>query len=64
VTTPPANWFDGLLRAALKLLAVAMALYVAASLVLAVLPVLVGAGVAVVVGFVGWVIYQNVRSKW
>jgi hypothetical protein len=64
VTTPPSNWFDGLLRLALRLLAIAVVLYITAKLILAVLPVLIGVGIVVSVGFVGWSVYQYWRSRW
>jgi hypothetical protein len=43
---------------------IAVLLYVSARLVLAVLPVLVIVGGLVLVGFVGWSIYQYRRSRW
>lgn len=61
---PPSHWLDGLLRLALTALAIALVLYVAAKLILAVWPVLVGVGVAALIGFAGWSIYQFRRSRW
>ncbi len=43
---------------------IAVLLYVSARLILAVLPVLFIAGGLVLVGFVGWSIYQFRRSRW
>ncbi|HEV2973986.1 MAG TPA: hypothetical protein VGX69_03195 [Solirubrobacteraceae bacterium] len=44
--------------------AIAVLLYLAARLILAVLPVLIGVGVVGLVGFVGWNIYQFRKSRW
>jgi len=49
---------------AVTVLAVAVMLYIAARLIVAVLPVLIGVGLAVLLGFVGWFIYQFCRSRW
>jgi hypothetical protein len=48
----------------LTLLAAAVALYVAAKLVIAVLPVLVGIGIAGAVGWGIWTAYRFRRSRW
>lgn len=61
---PPSHWLDRLLHAALVLLAIAVLLYIAARLIEAVLPVLIGAGIVVLVGFVSWSLYQFWRSRW
>jgi hypothetical protein len=44
--------------------AIAILLYVSARLILAVLPVLLIVGGLVLVGFVGWSVYQFRRSRW
>jgi hypothetical protein len=64
MTTPPSRWRDSAMDLALKVLVIAVMLYVAARLILAVLPVLIAAGVVVVIGYVGWSIYQFRRSRW
>jgi len=63
MTPPPSRWRDCALNLAVSVLAIALMLHVAARLVLAVLPVLIGMGVVVLLGFVGWLAYQNVRSR-
>ena len=64
MTTPPSNWRDGALGLARTVLLVALMLYVAARLILAVLPVLIVAGAVGLVGFAGWSLYQFRRSRW
>jgi type IV secretory pathway TrbL component len=64
VTTPPSRWQDSALHIAWTVFAVAVLLYVAARLILAVLPVLLVIGGAVLVGFAGWSVYQFRRSRW
>jgi xanthine/uracil permease len=64
VTTPPSHWPDKATSLAMRVLAVALMLYVAARLILAVLPVLIGIGIVALVGFVGWSVYQFRRSRW
>jgi hypothetical protein len=49
---------------AVTVLAVAVMLYIAARLIVAVLPVLIGLGLVALLGFVGWSIYQFRRSRW
>ena len=49
---------------AVTVLAVAVMLYIAARLIVAVLPVLIGAGIVALLGFVGWSIYQFRKSRW
>lgn len=58
------HWHDSAMNLAVKVLGVAVMLYIAARLILAVLPVLIVAGVVVLLGFVGWSIYQFRRSRW
>jgi hypothetical protein len=64
MTTPPSHWLDGLLHKALTIFAIALLLYLAARLIIAVLPVLIVAGAVVLVGFAGWSIYQFRKSRW
>jgi NADH:ubiquinone oxidoreductase subunit 6 (subunit J) len=64
VTTPPSHWRDSAMRLAWTVLAIAVMLYIAARLILAVLPVLIIAGGIGFVGIVGWSIYQFRRSRW
>lgn len=64
MTTPPSRWRDSAMDLALKVLVMAVMLYIAARLILAVLPVLVAGGVVVVIGYVGWSLYQFRRSRW
>ncbi|HEV7942444.1 MAG TPA: hypothetical protein VGP17_06535 [Solirubrobacteraceae bacterium] len=64
MTTPPSRWRDSALNLAISILAVALMLYLAAQLIVAVWPVLLVVGVVVLVGFVGWSVYQFRRSRW
>jgi hypothetical protein len=61
---PPYRWRDAAFRLTMSVLSIALMLYIAARLVIAVLPVLIVAGTAVLVGFVGWSVYQFRRSRW
>jgi hypothetical protein len=45
-------------------LAIALMLYVAARLILAVLPVLIAIAAVALLGFIAWSIYQYRRSRW
>jgi xanthine/uracil permease len=60
----PLRWRDGAVGLALTVLMIAVMLYVAARLVLAVLPVLIGMCIVAVLLYVGWLIYQIRRSRW
>jgi xanthine/uracil permease len=64
MTVPPSRWRDSATNLAGTVLVIALMLYVAARLILAVLPVLIGIGVVVFIGFVGWSIYEFRRSRW
>jgi len=64
MTAPPSRWRDSALNLAFTVLVVALMLYVAARLILAVLPVLIGLGIVGLVGFAGWSLYQFRRSRW
>jgi type IV secretory pathway TrbL component len=64
MTTPPSRWREGAMNLAVTVLAVALMLYVAAKLILAVLPVLLVVGGIVLVGVAGWSAYQFRKSRW
>jgi hypothetical protein len=64
MTTPPSRWRDSALNLAVSVLAIALMLYVTARLIIAVLPVLIVAGVITLLGFIGWSIYQFHKSRW
>jgi xanthine/uracil permease len=64
VTTPPSRWRDSAVNLAVSVLAIAVMLYIAAQLILAVLPVLIVVGGIALVGFCGWSIYQFRKSCW
>jgi xanthine/uracil permease len=64
MTTPPSRWREAAMNLAVTVLAVAVMLYIAARLIVAVLPVLIGVGLVALLGFVGWSIYQFRRSRW
>jgi hypothetical protein len=64
MTTPPSHWPDKALRFALTGLAIALMLHIAAQLIASVWPVLLTVGLVVLIGFVGWTIYQSRRSRW
>lgn len=61
---PPSRWREGAVNLAVTVLAVAVMLYVAAKLIIAVLPVLIVVGVVGLFGFAGWSIYQFRKSRW
>jgi hypothetical protein len=64
MTVPPSRWRDSALNLAATIAAIAVLLYVAAHLIVAVLPVLIVAGLVVLGGFAGWSIYQFRKSRW
>lgn len=64
MTSPPSRWRDSAVNLATSALIVAVMLYVAARLILAVLPVLLIVGGIVLVGFAGWSIFEFRRSRW
>lgn len=64
MTTPPSRWRDSVMNLAVSALAIALMLYVAARLIIAVLPVLIVAGVVLLLGFAGWSFYQFRKSRW
>ena len=63
MTDPPSSWRDSALSLAMTIAAIAVLLYVAAHLIVAVLPVLIVGGVVALTGFVGWSIYQFRKSR-
>jgi xanthine/uracil permease len=64
MTAPPSRWRDSAMNLAMTVLIIALMLYVVARLIVAVLPVLIAVGVAIVLGFGGWSLYQFYRSRW
>lgn len=64
MSAPPSRWRDSALNLAMTIFAIAVLLYVAARLIEAVLPVLIGVAIVGVLGFAGWSIYQFRRSRW
>lgn len=60
----PSGWRDLALRWAWTVLAVALLLYVAARLIVAVWPILLAIGVVAIVGFAAWSLRDFHRSKW
>ena len=64
MTTPPSRWRDSAMNLAVSALAIALMLYVAARLIIAILPVLIVAGVIGLLVFVGWSIYQSRKARW
>jgi len=64
MSTPPTRWLDRLSGLVLTILIVALMLYVAAQLILAVLPVLIGVAVVVLIGAVIWLISGFRGSRW
>jgi hypothetical protein len=61
---PPSHWRDSAMNLAWTVLAIAVMLYIAARLILAVLPVLTIASAVGCIGVVGRSIYQHWRSRW
>jgi xanthine/uracil permease len=64
MSTPPSHWLNKAMSLAMTVLAIALMLYIAARLIVAVLPVLIGIGIVALFGFVGWSIYQFRKSRW
>jgi hypothetical protein len=64
MTVPPSRWRDSALNLAVTIAAIAALLYIAAHLILAVLPVLIVGGTIGLVGFVGWSMCQFRKSRW
>lgn len=58
------GWLDRLCGLAFTILAIALMLYVAIRLIVAVLPALIVMGVVAVVLFFGWSAYQFWWSRW
>ena len=61
---PPRRWLNGVLGAALMVLATGVALYVAARLIIAVLPVLIGISIAGLIGWALWSLHSLRKSRW
>lgn len=49
---------------AVSALVIAVMLYVAARLIMAVLPILIALAVVALLGFAGWSLYQYRKSRW
>jgi hypothetical protein len=64
MTAPPSRWREGALNLAENILAIALMLYVAGRLIMAVLPILIGVGAVALLGCAAWVGYQFWRSRW
>lgn len=64
MTTPPSHWPDKAMGLAVTVFVIALLLYIAAKLIVAVLPVLIGMGVVALLGFAGWSVYQFRKSRW
>jgi xanthine/uracil permease len=64
MTTPPSRWRDSAMNLAVSVLVIAVMLYVAARLIVAVLPILIALAVAALLGFAGWSLYQFRKSRW
>lgn len=64
MTSPPSQWPDRALGMSVTVLAIAVALYIAARLIEAVLPVLVGVAVVGLVGYAAWAVYRFRQSRW
>jgi hypothetical protein len=58
---PP--WSGPILNKAITILAAALAIYLGASLIRAVLPVLIGVAAVLVIGYVVWLVQRN-RDGW
>ena len=64
MTTPPSRWRDSAMNLAVSALVIAVMLYVAARLIMAVLPILIALAVVALLGFAGWSLYQFRKSRW
>ena len=60
----PQKWSTSLLRFALSVLVTVIALNMALHLLLAIAPVLIVVGIAVLCGYIGWLIVRFRRSHW
>jgi hypothetical protein len=58
------RWLDGLARMAMTLLASAIALYVAAKLIIAVLPVLLAGSAVGLIAWAIWSFHHYRQSRW
>lgn len=64
MTTPPSHWPDKAMSLAVTVLVIAVLLYIAARLIVAVWPVLAIIGGVIFVIFAGWSMYQFRTSRW
>jgi len=64
MTTPPSHWPDKVMSLAVTVFVIALLLYIAAKLIVAVLPVLIVVGVVGLVCFAGWSFYRFRKSRW
>jgi xanthine/uracil permease len=64
MTTPPSHWLDKAMSLAVTVFVIALLLYIAAKLIVTVLPVLIGMGGVALLGFAGWSVYQFRKSRW
>ncbi len=62
--SPPPSRLDRLRGLAFTILVIALMLYIAARLIVAVLPVLIVMGVVALLGFAGWSFYRFRQSRW
>jgi hypothetical protein len=60
----PWRWHERLLRLATVVVVAAGLLYLAARLILAALPVIVGVSAVVLIGWLAWRFYEIRRSRW
>jgi len=60
----PGRWTDSLVGMAVMVLVAALALHVAAKLIVAVLPVLIGIAVLAVAAWTLWGLYRFWQSRW
>jgi xanthine/uracil permease len=64
MSSSPSHWLDKVLGLAFTILVVALMLYIAVKLIVSVLPVLIGLGIAAAVVYTAWLIYHFRRSRW
>jgi hypothetical protein len=65
MTPPSPSGYRGMvIRFAVTALSVALALYVAVHLLLAIAPELVGLGIVSLLTYIGWRVYRFRRSRW
>ncbi len=64
MTSPPSGWRNGAMSWAITILTIAVMLYIAARLIVAVLPVLSAVSIVALLGFGAWSFYRFRRSRW